>query len=106
MRFSLTTISFAVLFCLQINAQIVSLDFPIGNARVTLPFKTADNLILIDTALNGKRGLFIFDTGAESTVVNSSFAQKVGLKTRGTTVGNGSAGSATAGIIRGVELTL
>jgi len=85
-------------------AQSNSLRFPTGLTKVTLPFKAADNLILIDAELNGKAGMFIFDTGAEGTVVNASFAKIIGLVNKGTTTGNGSAGSATAGIIRGVNI--
>ena len=102
----LTVCTIALTSTITLAAQSVGVSFPAGVDKVSLPFKTADNLVLIDVGLNEKTGTFIFDTGAESTVVNSSFAKSVGLTNKGTTTGNGSAGSATAGIIRGVKLSV
>jgi hypothetical protein len=107
MLFTIAAIfAIGLFFTVALRAQTSQVSFPAGVNKVSQSFKTADNLVLIDVGLNGKTGTFIFDTGAESTVVNSSFAKSVGLVNKGTTKGNGSAGSATAGIIRGVKLSL
>ena len=91
-------------FCLSSPAQSTNLRFSYGSPIASTPIKIADNLIIVEVAVNGRTGNFIFDTGAESTVVNTSFATQAGLKSEGTTVGTGSAGSATAGIIRNTSL--
>lgn len=38
---------------------------------VNIPFTTSDGLILIDAELEGRPGVFIFDTGTESIILNS-----------------------------------
>src|SRR5689334_22282016 len=103
-RWPLNSVVLLAIFILVHATDGQTLQFPPAAPKVTVPFKIADNLIIVDASLNGKTGSFIFDTGAESTVVNASFAKTLGLTPNGTTVGNGSAGSATAGIIRGVNL--
>ena len=105
-RWPLDSVVLLAVFILVHATDGQTLQFPPAAPKVTVPFKIADNLIIVDASLNGKTGSFIFDTGAESTVVNASFAKTLGLTPKGTTVGNGSAGSATAGIIRGVKLSV
>jgi len=102
----LVAFTFVSLLCAAAQAQASALKFPFGASKVSLPFISADNLVLIDVELNGKLGRFIFDTGAEATVVNAAFATGIGLINKGTTTGTGSAGSATAGVIRGVDLSI
>ena len=83
------------------------LRFTTAENSTKLHFEVADNLILVRASLNGSAPeWFIFDTGAESSVVNQTFAKQIGLRSEGTTVGNGATGSATAGIIKGVTLRL
>jgi len=93
-------------FCLSSAAQSTKLRFSSGSPIASTPIKIADNLVIVEVAVNGRTGNFIFDTGAEGTVINTSFATQVGLKSEGTTVGTGSAGSATAGIIRSTSLRI
>lgn len=75
--------------------------------QTEIPFAIANNLIILKVSLNGSRPeWFIFDTGAESTVIDTEFAKQLSVKQSGTTVGTGSAGTATAGVIKGVTLQL
>lgn len=41
--------------------------------KVSIPFKRADNLILIDAVVDGVQGTFIFDTGAPHLVLNKKY---------------------------------
>lgn len=77
-------------------------------ARVaTLPFELVANLVLAPVRVNNSAPLwFIFDTGAESTVIDTKQAQALGLRARGKTTGTGTAGTAEAGIVRNASLTL
>ena len=81
--------------------------FTATNVVRDIPFRSPNNLIVLQASLNGaSAGWFIFDTGAESTVIDTKYAASAGLRTSGKTVGNGAAGSATAGVIKGVTLRL
>src|SRR5437763_6458140 len=73
--------------------------------QTEIPFTIANNLVVLKASVNGSTpAWFIFDTGAESTIIDAALAKSLSLKQSGTTVGTGSAGSATAGVIRGATL--
>jgi hypothetical protein len=58
-------------------------------------------LILLQARLNDSGpSRFIFDTGAESSVIDSQLAKTLNPKAVGRTVGTGSAGTATADLQR------
>jgi hypothetical protein len=60
----------------------------------------------VDARVNDSRpGTFIFDTGAESTVVDTAFASTAGLKRTGKTIGTGATGTATAGVMKNATVT-
>src|SRR5437899_288494 len=83
-----------------------NLTFASGSST-ELPFRTVNSLILITATMSGSRpGTFIFDTGAESTVVDAAFAGSLGLKQSGKTTSNGASGSATAGVLKNATVTL
>lgn len=70
-------------------------------------FQDPNNLVVVEASVNGGRtGWFIFDTGAESTVVDAAFARAMKLTASGKTVGTGSAGTATAGIVKNIRLDI
>jgi hypothetical protein len=75
--------------------------------RSTIPFRTAHGLLLIEARVNGSEsGWFIFDTGAESTVIDAGLAKSLGLKRAGQVTGTGSAGTVTAGVLKNNSLDL
>lgn len=80
-----------------------NIEFP--PKPVHLPFRLANNLVLLEVRVNGSEpGWFIFDTGAESTVLDAGLTKMFGIRQLGKTVANGAAGSATAGIVKGITL--
>lgn len=87
------------------HARTATFSFPPGGS-IGVPFTIGENLILISASVNDKTGIFIFDTGAETTVVDGDFSSKVGLRQSGRMTGTGAAGTATAGILKGGTLTI
>jgi hypothetical protein len=78
-----------------------------GKSSARIPFQLSSNLILVPVELNNSAtSWFIFDTGADSTVVDTELAKTLGLKSSGKIVGSGSAGTAEATILKGVRLGL
>jgi clan AA aspartic protease (TIGR02281 family) len=49
---------------------------------IVIPFKREGNLIIVEGAVNSAPVRFIFDTGAELTVLPSSFAARLGVTAR------------------------
>jgi clan AA aspartic protease (TIGR02281 family) len=49
---------------------------------IVIPFKREGNLMIVEGAVNGAPVRFIFDTGAELTVLPSSFAARLGVGAR------------------------
>jgi predicted aspartyl protease len=56
-------------------------DRPAGAATdsIVVPFKREGNLIIVQGTVNGAAVRFIFDTGAELTVLPASFASRLGV---------------------------
>ena len=106
MRFVLLTAA-TLLVCLTSLVSGQNVRFTSGSAVRDIPFRIANNLILVEASLNNApKGWFIFDTGAESTVVESKYAASAGLRQSGKTTGTGSAGTAVAGVIKGATFNL
>ncbi len=115
-----TVFAAILLMCMQVDAQhakrkvarhppppAATVRFVSGNSSLNIPFKSSSNLILVQARVNDSEPLwFIFDTGAESTVVDSKLAKQMRLKAVGKEVGTGTAGTATALIFRGVSIKL
>lgn len=104
MKFTLGTL-FLLMFAAVAPAQEVK--FTSGDAAREIPCEMAQNLVIVKASV-GKAapGWFIFDTGAESTVVDSKYAAAAGLAASGKTTGTGSAGTAVAGVIKDADLKL
>lgn len=49
------------------------------SGSIVVPFKREGNLMIVEGAVNGAPVRFIFDTGAELTVLPSSFASRLGI---------------------------
>jgi hypothetical protein len=68
-----------------------------GNSSLEIPFDLSSNLVLLQAKVNDSAPVwFIFDTGAESTVIDAEFAKTLRLKPAGKIVGTGGAGTAEA----------
>jgi len=81
--------------------------FVSGNSSLNIPFESSSNLILLQARVNDSAPLwFIFDTGADSSVIDSKLARALRLRPSGKEIGTGSAGTATAIIFRGVSIRL
>lgn len=70
--------------------------FPVGQDRLALPFKLANNHIYFEAAINGQAPqLFVFDTGA-SAMLDGSHALALGIKPEGALPGGGFGEGTTA----------
>ena len=83
------------------SAQVVppasQARFISGNSALEIPFELASNLVLLQAKVNDSAPVwFIFDTGAESTVIDAGLAKTLRLKPAGKIVGTGGAGTAEA----------
>ena len=86
----------------------VAARFARGSSVVTVPFEMNENHIFIPVRVNGSGPLwFMFDTGAEATIVEAGRAKAIGLDLRGsvTARGNGE-GTMQASVVRGVTLAV
>jgi hypothetical protein len=89
------------------SRPVPTVRFVSGNSSLKIPFESSSNLILLQARVNDSVPLwFIFDTGADSSVIDSQLAKALRLRPRGKEVGTGSAGTATALIFRGVSIRL
>ncbi len=81
--------------------------FVSGKSSLEIPFELSNNLILLQAKVNDSAPLwFIFDTGADSTVIDTELAKTLRLKPGGKIVGNGGAGAAQAVRFKGVSMRL
>ncbi|HVO82231.1 MAG TPA: aspartyl protease family protein [Terriglobales bacterium] len=89
-------------------APAPDVHFPAGAQSVTLPFEYYGNNIWVQVQVNGSASQwFIFDTGAEMSVLNAPRAARLGLKPKGTMEGRGvGEKSIDIGAIENVHLTL
>jgi len=62
--------------------------FPTGQTQVSIPFTLANNHIYLEATINGRKQLFLFDTGAEA-VLDEGHAKAVGIKPEGALPGGG-----------------
>jgi len=71
------------LFSLETKKAESNVAWPAGKHDVTIPFELAQNHIYFPATLNGKPTAFVFDTGAESSVVDMAHAQSLALPMHG-----------------------
>lgn len=124
MKFRLELFNFSVLIFLfslfvQANAQsqknkstqaalpASQARFISGNSSLEIPFELSNNLVLLQAKVNDSEPVwFIFDTGAESTVIDVGLAKTLRLKAAGKIVGTGGAGTAEALRFKAVSMRL
>ena len=83
------------------------IHFISGDNALKIPFELTGNLILLRARLNDSAPLlFILDTGATDTVIDSQLAKTLRLKALGRTVETGGAGTASALIFKATSLKL
>ncbi len=86
---------------------VLSFQFASGQSALKIPFELSNNLILVQAQLNDSQPLwFIFDTGANSSIVDAQLVKKLKLRTRGKAQGSASGGAIEAELIPGVSLAL
>jgi hypothetical protein len=62
------------------------------------------NRIYFPARINGVETVVLLDSGAESTVLDNRFADKIGLKSQGQVTAMGTGGTSTAGLVSGVSI--
>lgn len=92
----------------QPAAQAPDHRFLRGTSATDIPFEMNSNHIYVTATVNGSRPLsFIFDTGAEMTVLDSAVARDLGLETAGALTAQGSGEKTADGTFaKGVSLTI
>lgn len=71
------------LFSLETKKAESNVKWPDGKHEVTVPFELAQNHIYFPASINGKPASFVYDTGAEASVVDAAHAKAMGLPTQG-----------------------
>jgi Aspartyl protease/PDZ domain len=69
--------------------DITDYRFANGKSAENIPFQFIDNHIYLYVMVNGRRSLWILDSGAGSTVIDSKYAAELGLKAEGNIKGQG-----------------
>lgn len=84
-----------------------SFRFSSGQSALKIPFELSNNLILLQAQVNDSQPLwFIFDTGANASIIDAQLVKKLKLRTRGKSQGNASGGAIEAEMIAGVSLAV
>jgi predicted aspartyl protease len=86
---------------------VLSFQFAAGQSALKIPFELSNNLVLVQAQVSDSQPFwFIFDTGANATIIDVQLAKKLKLRTRGKAQGNASGGAIEAELIPGVSLAL
>ena len=81
--------------------------FASGQSALKIPFELSNNLILLQARVNDSPPRwFIFDTGANASVIDAQLAKELKLRARGRAQGSGTGGAIEAELIPGVSLAL
>ena len=81
--------------------------FAKGQSALGLPFALSNNIILIQAKVNNSRPLwFMFDTGANSSVINTGLVKELNLKLGARVQGKAAGGNVEAEVISGVSLSI
>ncbi|MBO9660796.1 MAG: aspartyl protease family protein [Chitinophagaceae bacterium] len=76
-------------------------------AAIKVPFRFKNGLIIADFNLNGKNKIpFVFDTGASTTVIDSTAAQALKMKAEGRQTSIGASGPVSLPVIYGQQIEL
>ena len=72
-----------------------------------IPFEFFDeNRIFFPAKINGHDTIVLLDSGAETSVIDTAYAAKIGLKAQGAVTAMGAGGTDTAGLIDGVKIEI
>ncbi|MCK4606742.1 MAG: aspartyl protease family protein [candidate division Zixibacteria bacterium] len=63
--------------------------FVVGGSAVSVPFQFIENHIFMQVNVSGKERLWLLDSGADISVVDSAYAEELGLKQEGSLTGVG-----------------
>jgi hypothetical protein len=63
--------------------------FPEGATQVVVPFEFIESHLFLDVVVDCHEGLWVLDTGASMTVIDSAFADELGLERSGSVTGAG-----------------
>jgi hypothetical protein len=65
----------------QVHGQLPPVEYELTGESVEIPMKIDDTRIILDVLINGKGPFpFIFDTGAQGSVIDLTFAKELGLE--------------------------
>jgi predicted aspartyl protease len=86
---------------------VSSFQFASGQSALKIPFELSNNLVLLQAQVNDSQPLwFIFDTGANSSIIDAQLAKRLKLQAKGRTKGSASGGAIEAELIPGVSLSV
>jgi hypothetical protein len=71
------------------SSQARDFHFPPGKGSVEVPFQFIEAHIYLPLTIGGKTKLWVLDSGAGSSVIESGFAHEIGLQTEGKVTGQG-----------------
>lgn len=89
------------------QAHAPGVRFASGQSALKIPIEISNNIIILQTQVNDSRPLwFIFDTGANSSVINAGLVKELKLRTGGKVGGTASGGKIEAELISGTSLSV
>ena len=89
------------------SAQTTGYRFTSGGSAPGVPFELSGNLIILEVRVNRSKPLhFIFDTGAEISVIDPQSARALKLRTKGKLKLDATGGSVQSGLIPSVSLSV
>jgi hypothetical protein len=70
---------------------VSSFQFASGQSALKIPFELSNNLVLLQSQVNDSQPLwFIFDTGANSSLIDARMAKRLKLQAKGRAQGSAS----------------
>src|SRR5690242_9465628 len=89
----------------QPQQAVPTVRFDSGDSALKIPLDIDNNIIRMRVRVNDSKPLlFIFDTGASASAINSQRAAELGLKAQGQVHGNATGGRIRGSFIKGVRL--
>lgn len=89
------------------SKQEPNVRFASGKSALKIPFALSGNLVLLPVRVNDSQPLwFIFDTGADSTVIDAGLVKELRLTPAGKITGSGSGGDAEAVVLKELSFKL